>query len=66
MEEEDNYPDKIYHYFGSLTIPPCTENLRWVVLNHPLSISPTQVAAFNNKWKNNGNFAGGKGNNRAT
>ena len=35
-----------WRYRGSLTTPPCTEGVDWVVLTAPLSISKTQIAAF--------------------
>jgi carbonic anhydrase len=38
-----------YHRFnGSLTTPPCTEGVRWVVMKQPISASAEQVAAFAN------------------
>jgi carbonic anhydrase len=39
--------DRAYYRFnGSLTTPPCTEGVRWLVLKTPLSLSREQVAAF--------------------
>jgi len=35
-----------YHYQGSLTTPPCTEGVRWVVLMEPIQASPAQIDAF--------------------
>jgi len=33
-------------YMGSLTTPPCTEGVRWIVYQDPLTISLSQVRAF--------------------
>jgi carbonic anhydrase len=35
-----------YQYDGSLTTPPCTEGLKWIVLDDPVSVTPSQVAAY--------------------
>ncbi|WP_018998066.1 carbonic anhydrase [Hirschia maritima] len=35
-----------YRYQGSLTTPPCTEIVDWTVLQTPMSVSKTQIAAF--------------------
>ena len=37
----------MYRYAGSLTTPPCTEGVRWQVLQVPTSVSEAQVKAFN-------------------
>lgn len=40
-------------YTGSLTIPPCTEGVRWFVFEQAISISRSQYDAFANLYKMN-------------
>ena len=35
-----------YRFSGSLTTPPCSEGVRWLVLKTPVSASAAQVHAF--------------------
>ncbi len=35
-----------YRYIGSLTTPPCSEGVKWLVLTTPIQLSPAQIAAF--------------------
>ena len=39
--------DEYYRYEGSLTTPPCSEGVRWVVFTEPLQASAQQIAALN-------------------
>ncbi|MEA5533445.1 carbonic anhydrase family protein [Crocosphaera sp. XPORK-15E] len=36
----------MYRYFGSLTTPPCSEIVHWIVFQNPLEISSTQIHKF--------------------
>lgn len=40
-------------YMGSLTTPPCSENVLWMVLKQPAQVSPEQVATFSRLYRNN-------------
>jgi len=42
-----------FSYAGSLTTPPCSEGVRWLVLKTPVTLSPAEVAAFAKKYPNN-------------
>jgi carbonic anhydrase len=43
---KDNYA---YHYVGSLTTPPCSENVQWLVLREMVSLTADQIAAFSSR-----------------
>lgn len=42
-----------YHYIGSLTTPPCLENVDWLVLKNLAHASKRQINAFSSKLKTN-------------
>jgi carbonic anhydrase len=51
----DFLPDDLSHYsyMGSLTTPPCSEGVRWIVLDSPVQASATQIAAFESLYQVN-------------
>lgn len=46
-----------FHYEGSLTTPPCTESVHWVVFEEPFMLSETQVNLLNKNMPAN-NYRG--------
>lgn len=40
-------------YTGSLTTPPCTESVNWVVLKEPIEMSRNQINAFRKLFRDN-------------
>lgn len=42
-----------YHYIGSFTTPPCTENVQWYLLKTPMTASAAQIAHFRKYYVDN-------------
>jgi carbonic anhydrase len=46
--------DKAYFtYMGSLTTPPCSENVLWFVMKNPIYVSEAQVKNFDRLYPMN-------------
>ena len=41
-----------FTYTGSLTTPPCTEGVHWIVLESPTTLSRSEIAAFAARYPN--------------
>ena len=44
---------RYYQFMGSLTTPPCTEGVLWMVLKTPVTLSPAQIRLFGQLFPNN-------------
>jgi carbonic anhydrase len=44
-----------YRYSGSLTTPPCTEGVRWLVMKNPMTASKEQIKALNDVIQHDNN-----------
>ena len=41
-----------YTFPGSLTTPPCSENVTWFVLKHPVTVSAAEIEQFSKLYRN--------------
>lgn len=48
--------NKAYNYAGSLTTPPCTEEIKWYVCAAPLKVSVGEYLAFKEILKFNSRY----------
>jgi carbonic anhydrase len=44
---------RYYQFMGSLTTPPCSEGVLWMVLKQPMKISKVQYKLFSQLYPNN-------------
>jgi carbonic anhydrase len=40
-----------YTFAGSLTTPPCTENVTWYVLKHPVALSAADIREYSKLYR---------------
>ncbi|KAK2105871.1 Carbonic anhydrase 6 [Saguinus oedipus] len=58
LDIQDMLPENLQHYYsyqGSLTTPPCTENVHWFVLADSVKLSRTQVWKLENSLLDHSN-----------
>ncbi|WP_037290763.1 carbonic anhydrase [Saccharibacillus sacchari] len=55
IDLDDLLPENLHavHYDGSLTTPPCTEQVNWSVLEDPIELSQAQIDLFAERFPDN-------------
>jgi carbonic anhydrase len=55
IDPSDLLPDDraSIRYSGSLTTPPCSEDVSWIVLTEPITMSAAQIARFRERYEKN-------------
>lgn len=55
VDIESMFPKNMsyYHYLGSLTTPPLTENVEWYILKNSVEVSKKQIKMFQEYYKHN-------------
>lgn len=66
MHYVERMDKSFYHYEGSLTTPPCSERVQFIVMKEIQYITFADIKLFQGFWGSNKKFANGRGNNRIT
>ena len=53
MSELRPLPERYFRYEGSLTTPPCSEGVEWIVMAEKRQISPEQMSAMVSRLHDN-------------
>jgi carbonic anhydrase len=46
-------PIRSYYFSGSLTTSPCSEDVTWLVLKRPVTVSAAEINQFSQLYRNN-------------